>query len=158
MNARDEVALIAVQARAMAEGYPPDCSVDIYCSWLTRAAEKITALLDETEPADEREALAPIRELVANLASRLNYVETHWTPDERSTPMSTADVIREFDRLAAGFRRQGPITDAVVDAARRSWAANAPTTTAGYDGMSPHRQELLTRRIRIALEAAEAKR
>jgi hypothetical protein len=106
---------------------------------------------------DEREALAPIRALVADLAGRLNHVETHWTPDERSAPMFTAEVLREFDRLAAGFRRQGPITDAQVEAARFAYAGERvnqslrvgtePNTVAG-------RAEKSRAAMRAALEAA----
>ena len=38
-----------------------------------------------------------VRQIVAVLASRLGHVETHWVPDDRATPMPTAEVLREFD-------------------------------------------------------------
>jgi hypothetical protein len=78
-----------------------------------RPADIFTPPEDRVAPPTgaEREALAPIRALVAVLASRLHHVETHWTPDERSAPASTAHVLREFDRLAAGLRQQDPTAE-----------------------------------------------
>ena len=48
----------------------------------------------------EEQRVAPtedVRQIVAVLASRLGHVETHWVPDDRATPMLTAEVLREFD-------------------------------------------------------------
>lgn len=53
-----------------------------------------------TEPTEEPQRVAPsedVRQIIAALASRLGHVETHWVPDDRATPMPTAEVLREFD-------------------------------------------------------------
>lgn len=47
----------------------------------------------------DAEVKAEARTLVAELASRLYHVETHWVPEDRRVPTSTADVLREFDRI-----------------------------------------------------------
>ena len=51
----------------------------------------LTLLPQRVAPSED------VRQIVAVLASRLGHVETHWVPDDRATPMPTAEVLREFD-------------------------------------------------------------
>jgi hypothetical protein len=98
---------------------------------------------------DEREALAQV------IANSLWAMQSGYTPTEAweiPTPNGGDDALAA-DILAAGFRRQGPITDAQADAANQAWHdyvwADAPPLS---------RRDLgITRQAwKAALEAARA--
>lgn len=50
--------------------------------------------------------------------------------------------------------RHPQVTDEMIEAAARAWAATSPSSTGGFESMSSHRQWLLMMRMRAVLEAA----
>ena len=97
-----------------------------------------------------------VRQIVAALASRLGHVETHWVPDDRATPMSTAEVLREFGAALAAHDaevRAQALEDAAVIAESLDFGP-APA----FSRPSAHRWGALqaAKRIRASAERGEA--
>lgn len=79
-----------LKAHTVAPRYPWEGS-GIGVSPLELARAILALLPQRAAPSED------VRQIVAVLASRLGHVETHWVPDDRATPMPTAEVLREFD-------------------------------------------------------------
>ena len=148
MTTRDEATLASL--RAYAEEPAPGNSEIVPAMAIHELAKNVLALLDEEPvPADEREALATL----------LDEQFVNWQWDSVAPEMSLGEYVAPMV-LAAGFRRQGPITDAMVahepewDQARcgepMPCSCGGTITEPTWEAVYAHR--------RAALEAAEAAR
>jgi hypothetical protein len=152
MNARDEARAALDRVMVLDEALQivvRDNHTSVLTPYEVELRTALRALLDEPVPADEREALADIIDDTLQSLS-----------DTSGACYKVSDAV-----LAAGFRRQGPITDAQVRAVAEAlesmhWdgmgcgthGTNACSNCHGPSPMSA------TELARAALEAAEAAR
>jgi hypothetical protein len=109
-----------------------------------RLARALRALLDEPVPAVEREASRALEYKLAR----------HRVGPGRANVRSAEDVALAA-AITAGFRRQGPITDAMVEAAAEAFGG---ITSAKWEDASDWEREEVRDGMLRALEAAEAAR
>jgi hypothetical protein len=137
MNVRDE-------ARAALDEYDRGPWWRTAATVEARAVEALRALLDEPVPTDEREALVKVLR------------EVRFRPLTPHVHVLAADSI-----LAAGFRRHGPITDAMAAAVGRviyQFECAGSDTEPDWDAEDAGTHTYYTNAGRAALEGAEAAR